>query len=209
MNPALSSLNLRAKGRGARIGIFGGSFNPVHSGHLKLAAFARSELNLDRLVFVPSRQSPIKPKADLLPAWLRVRLLRQAIAKRPGLSVSLCEMKRATPSYTVHTLRYFRKKFGPAAVLYFIAGADTLTDFSRWKSPAEVLKLCRFVVASRPGFSFKKTRWPFIWMPWQMIAVSSTVIRKRLRRGASVEGLVPSGTGKILRTYYKSLKKEV
>ena len=164
-----------------RIGIFGGSFNPVHAGHLKLAGEALSELNLNQVYFVPSRQSPLKKKDDLLPESLRLKQLRAAIKNRPAFKLSLCELKRPQPSYTVDTLRFFSKKFGKRAELYFLSGADTLKNISKWKSLDEIFKLCRFVVMSRPGFRMigpKNIMDRILPLAFDAAPVSSTDIRR-------------------------------
>ncbi len=190
-----------------RIGIFGGSFNPVHNGHLKLAAHAFSELNLDRLIFVPSFHTPLKEKENLLPAGMRLRLLRAAVKKYPGFFVSDCEVRRGGKSFTVETLRFFKKKFGKDATLFFLTGADVLDNLSRWKSLDKVLELSRFVVASRPGAVFKKTNAPVLWMPFEALDISASDIRKRLETKRDIHSLVPSGTAKILQNYYRKRGK--
>jgi len=190
-----------------RVGIFGGSFSPVHKGHMKLAGHAYRELNLDRLFFVPSAHSPLKAKEHLLPDSLRLDLLRAALKNDPHFSVSGCEIQRGGRSFTVDTLRFFRKKFKNRATLFFLAGADVLKSFSRWKSPDKVLELCRFVVMTRPGHrlpSGSKTR-SMLFLPMDALDVSASEIRKRLEKKADVRTLVPSGTAKILRDYYKKI----
>ena len=187
-----------------RIGIFGGSFNPVHCGHVKLAVCARKAFDLDRVIFVPCRRPVLKPVKDLLPASLRVRLLRSAVSKTPGFSVSSCELRRRSPSYTVNTLRHFRKKFGSNVELFFIAGQDTLKDFSLWKSPGEVLKLCRFLVAVRKGFGKSGVEVPVLGLPWKPVKVSSTLIRERLKARRDIRGLVPEETRALLTEYFKA-----
>ena len=163
-----------------RIGILGGSFNPVHAGHLALAKFAHSELNLDHVYFVPSFETPLKSKKELLPAPLRVKFLKKALKSRPEFSVSTCEIDRQGKSYTIDTLKYFHKKIGKKAVLYFLTGMDSLQSISRWKSVEQIFKLCRFVVASRPGFRSEETKFPILQMPFDPLDISSS----RIRRGA-------------------------
>lgn len=170
-----------------RIGIFGGSFNPVHAGHLKLALGAMSELNLERVVFVPSHQNPLKSGAELESAGIRVARLEKAIKKFPYFSLSLCEIRRKGLSYTVDTLRTFKKKFGRKAVLYFLVGADSLKNFSRWKSTEQILRLCRLAVFSRPGFSLpigqagaRHLPAGALYVPMDALDVSSTQIRGSL-----------------------------
>lgn len=185
-----------------RIGIFGGSFNPVHQGHIRLAQEAFSELNLDKIYFVPSRQNPLKEKEGLLQGAVRVRILKAAIRRIPDFFISLCEIRRKGPSFTVDTLKFFKKKFGKNAVFYFLSGTDVLRGIERWKSVDELFKLCHFVVMTRPGYEFKESRRPFIHVPFQALDVSSSEIRQRLKRGQSVRNLVPLGTETLLKNIY-------
>ena len=187
-----------------RIGIFGGSFNPVHHGHLKLAERAVEELNLDRVIFVPSSQTPLKTEA-LFPASLRFKLLQAALKKQPRFSVSPCEIRRGGLSFTVDTLKFFKKKFGKRATLYFLAGADTLKRLPRWKSPAEVLTLCRFVVLTRPGFSLGKMKSPagVSFLALDALPISSSDIRKRLSQGKTVSRWMPREAAALLSQYLR------
>jgi nicotinate-nucleotide adenylyltransferase len=190
-----------------RIGVFGGSFNPVHRGHLRLAEVALSELDLERVLFVPAARNPLKVSEDLLPGALRVRLLKTALRKHPAFAVEDFEVRRGGVSYTVDTLRHLKKKFGTRAVLYFLCGADALRSFSRWKSPDKVLKLSRFVAVTRPGHRWSKRGMRAVqYLPMDALDVSASDIRKRLERGLSVRQLVPEGTMKILQDYYKRKK---
>ncbi len=176
----------------------------MHLGHLKLARAAQAELNLDKLFFVPSHQTPLKSGRELLPVSLRVKLLRAALRNEAHFSISLYETKRKGASFTVDTLRAFRKKFGKRAVLYFLAGADTLENLSRWKSLPEVLRLCRFVVWSRPGARVGRIPDGVIYMPFDALEVSASEIRRRLVSGKSVKGLVPPETVSLLGVYFKA-----
>ena len=161
-----------------RIGVLGGTFDPVHAGHLKLALAAFSQLNLNKVVFVPSRQNPLKPKAPATPSAVRVRLLRSAIWSYPFFEVSGCELRRKGRSFTVDTLKYFKRKHGSRAVLYFLAGADTARDLRRWRSFDRIRKLSRFVVATRPGFRAARLPAGVLSMPFDALDVSSTRIRR-------------------------------
>ena len=148
---------------------------------MKLAVEALSELNLSKVYFVPSRQNPLKKKDDLLPQALRVKRLRAAIKNHPEFKISLCELRRPRPSYTVDTLRLFKKKFGKRTELYFLSGADTLKSLSKWKSLHQVFQLCRFVVMSRPGFRMtgpKKVMDHILRLSFDAAPVSSTEIRR-------------------------------
>ena len=163
-----------------RIGIFGGSFNPVHAGHLKLAYEAMSELNLERVIFVPSHQNPLKNGSEPEPAAARTARLRKAIKKFPFFNLSLCEVRRKGLSYTVDTLRHFKKKFGKKSTLYFLMGADSLKNFGRWKSTKRILALCRLVIFSRPGFPAGPLPQGALYIPMDALDISSTRIRGSL-----------------------------
>ena len=189
-----------------RIGIFGGSFNPVHQGHIRLAQEALSELNMDKIYFVPSCQNPLKEKEDLLPGAVRVRILKAALRRYPDFLISLCEIQRQGPSFTVDTLKFFKKKFGKNAALYFLSGADILAGIERWKSVDELFKLCHFVVMTRPGHPFKKSKRPFMYVPFAALDVSSSEVRQRLERGQSIQSLVPLGTETLLKHIYDKRK---
>ncbi len=178
-----------------KIGIFGGSFNPVHQGHILLAKTALSELNLDKVIFVPSFQTPLKKSVRFLPAEERMRFLKAAIRRVKHFELSDWEIKRGRLTYTIETLKHFRRLYGPGATLYFLAGADTLKNLSRWKSIDSVLKLCRFCVFSRPGYRLRKSiSSRIIWVPMEALDVSATDLRRRVLRGLSLDGLVPQET---------------
>ncbi len=188
-----------------RIGIFGGSFNPVHYGHVLLARRALSALNLDRVYFVPANRNPLKSAAVLLPAALRLRLLRIALRPYPPLLVSDCELRRKGLSFTVDTLEYFRKKF-PGSTLYFLCGADTPRGLARWKNPEKILRLGRFVAMTRPGHALGRQRPGVLELPFDAVDVSASRVREALARGGSVRRWVPAGTEKVLEKYYRKKK---
>ena len=190
-----------------RIGIFGGSFNPVHNGHLRLAERALEELNLEKVIFVPSYQTPLK-KEDLFPASLRLGLLRAAVKKYPRFFVSSCEIQRKGRSFTVDTLRFFKKRFKKNAVFYFLSGADALKNLHRWRSLKQVLALCRFVVMTRPGFSMRplETAGPISFVALDALSISSSDVRARLRQGRPINHLVPSRAADLLVQHFRKTK---
>lgn len=139
-----------------RIGILGGSFDPVHAGHIALAKSAIQELNLQQLYFVPAKKSPFKSHPPLASEQERVAILRNAIRNLPSAKISLAELNRPAPSYTIDTLRTFAKKFA-GDQLFLVMGSDTLTNFHRWKKWREILSFSKLAVAKREGFPIERT----------------------------------------------------
>jgi nicotinate-nucleotide adenylyltransferase len=184
-----------------RIGIYGGSFDPVHLGHLKLAREAVSELNFSKLVFVPSAQNPLKKESGAA-AHERLILLRKAL-KGTGFEVSDCEVRREGPSYTVDTLALFRRRY-PSAILYFLAGTDAAASLKKWKDYRRVLKLGRFIVLTRPGGAKTDPSLATDHLALDALPVSSSRIRARIKRGRSVRGLVPRAIEKDLKRIYQT-----
>ena len=131
-----------------RLGIMGGTFNPIHLGHLMIAEEARQTFHLDKVLFVPSYITPNK-NVNGATAEQRLAMTRLATADNPHFTVSDMEMRRKGNSYTVDTLRFLKKLYGPSYILYFISGTDTIHDLHNWKEPEEILKLCQFVGATR------------------------------------------------------------
>lgn len=146
-----------------RLGLLGGSFNPIHYGHLGIARLAREKLGLDRVLFIPSGDPPHKSDRDLAPAKDRYEMVRLAIADEPTFLLSDIEIRRAGKSYSIDTVRELRKQYGPSTDLYFLIGLDAFVDFDSWRNPRALLEACRFVVISRPGQSFRSlTRLPLL-----------------------------------------------
>ncbi len=171
-----------------RIAIFGGSFNPVHRAHLALAEQALSELNLDRIIFVPCRRSPLKEDTDLIPAAVRVKLLKKAIRGNKYFFLSSAELVRKGASYTVDTLRYFKRRLGKHATLYFLAGADSMKYFNQWRSSDKIPHLCRIAVAARPGSSREAAlKRGFLYLPGKKMEVSASGLRQALKQGRSLK----------------------
>ena len=136
-----------------RIGILGGTFDPIHLGHLLIAEESRITLGLERVLFVPAGRPWLKEGQPLTDAVHRVRMVELATASNPHFQVRRNEVERPGPSYTVDTLGELRAELDPDAELYFILGLDALESFHRWKEPERVLDLCRLVVVGRPGYS--------------------------------------------------------
>lgn len=137
-----------------RIGLFGGTFNPIHNCHLTIAAQIRERLSLDQILFIPAGDPPHKPQDDLAPARHRLEMVRLAIAGHPAFTVSDVEITRLTTSYSIDTVRVLRDHYGPHADLSFIIGLDAFLEFPSWQQAPDLLRLCHFIVVSRTGASF-------------------------------------------------------
>jgi nicotinate-nucleotide adenylyltransferase len=183
-----------------KIGIYGGSFDPVHTGHLLVAQAAVEELGLDKIFFVPVAQSPFKTENQITPAEIRLRLLRLALAGRANCQVDDQETKRGGTSYTIDTLRDYAKRF-PAVELFYLIGADNAAKLNEWREPAELAKLAEFVAVPRPGGATPVFPAPFRGRTLKgfPFGVSSSEIRARLKAGLPVENLVPSAVAEAIR----------
>jgi nicotinate-nucleotide adenylyltransferase len=137
------------------LGLLGGSFNPIHNGHVAIAGLVRDKLRLDRVLFIPAGDPPHKRDGSLAPAKDRYEMVRLAIAGTPSFDLSDIEVRRTGKSYSIETIRALERQFGPSTELYFIIGLDAFLDFHNWKAPLELLQACRFVVVPRPGQSFQ------------------------------------------------------
>jgi nicotinate-nucleotide adenylyltransferase len=183
-----------------KLGLFGGSFDPVHLGHLLVAQAAIEELGLDRLFFIPAAQSPFKPDSRPAAAAARLQLLRLALAGKVNCEIDEQEIRRGGVSYTVDTLRDYAKKF-PGAELFYLIGADHVAHLPEWRAPAELARLAEFVVIPRPGESAADFPAPFCgrWLKGFPLAVSSLEIRARLKTGWPIELLVPPAVAEAIR----------
>ena len=169
-----------------KIGLYGGSFDPIHNGHLILARDALERLDLSKVVFLPARISPHKLDRPPAPPDARCRMVAAAIAGEPQFEMSACEIKREGPSFTIDTVRGFQERF-PEASLYYLIGDDNLTELETWKDIGILRQAAQFVVLSRAGMPFL-SQFPTI---TRHIEISSTEIRSRVARGLSVRYMVP------------------
>ncbi len=180
--------------------ILGGSFDPVHNGHLALARSAREAFGLDQVIFMPAARSPLKQTPTLFDDATRLLLLESALDHQVGLSLSRLEIERGAPSWTVETALALGASEGDP--VFWIIGADCAATLERWHQAADLARLVHFYAAERegqplaasPGF----TVFPFF---CPRVDVSSTLVRQRLRDGLTVEGLVPPRVADILRDF--------
>lgn len=175
-----------------RIGIFGGSFDPVHCGHLLVAQAAMEELSLTRLFFVPAAQSPFKPQSAPAPAHERLRLLRLALAGQTRYAIDEQEVHRGGTSFTIDTVRDYRRRF-PSAQLCYLIGADHVPTLPAWREADQLAALVEFVVIPRPGQPPAVFPAPFRGRELEgfPLGVSSSAIRRRIKAGQPIHGLVP------------------
>lgn len=178
-----------------RLGLFGGSFDPPHLGHLVVAQDVAEFLNLDRLIFLPAGNPPHKLDRSLAPAPLRVEMVRSLAERDARFGVSEVEVSRAGPSYTVDTLRHYRE-LHPEAELFFVMGADQAVTLDSWHEPGEVSALATLVVMARDGTEAPEG--DFLSAPVTRLDISSSAIRARVRNGRPIRYLVPDTVREII-----------
>jgi len=184
-----------------RLGVFGGTFDPVHHGHLVAAEEARHQLDLDQVLFVPAGRPPHKPTRPISPVHHRVRMIELAIAAKPYFALSHVDVERPGVCYTVETLELLRAEWGPGPIFYFVVGTDSLADIPTWYQPQRLIELCELAVARRTGAEVDlvrlEERLPGLrdrihWVPIPLLEISSSDLRARVRAGRPISYLVPS-----------------
>lgn len=186
-----------------RLGVFGGTFDPPHVGHLIVARDVVEALRLDRMLMVPAARPPHKGSdgATPSPAEVRLEMLRAAVADDPLLDVEDMELRREGPSYTVDTLEALRERH-PHDALHMVIGVDQLAGLATWRRPEAVARLARLAVLARAGADPRAVdpgvKVPFDVVPVTRVDVSSTAIRHRVRDGRSVRYLVPEAVSRII-----------
>ena len=207
----------------ARLGIMGGPFDPIHYGHLVTAEAARTEFDLAAVIFVPAGHPPHKKDHRLTPARHRYLMTVLAVATNPWFEVSRVEIDRPGYSYTIDTVQEFRRRYGEATELYFITGADAILEILTWHRVNDLLGLCQFIAATRPGYHLdglgqvlasltpeERGRIHLLEVP--ALAISSTDVRERVRRGRSIKYLLPEAVEHYIyknRLYLENGEEEV
>ncbi len=199
-----------------RIGLFGGTFDPIHWGHLRSAEEVREALSLDRILFIPASRPPHKKGQHTTPAHHRLQMVRLAVKKNPRLRVSTVEIKRGGVSYSIDTLRYYARAVKGSNSYYFILGSDAFREIASWKNFRDIFPLCHFVVTSRPGsgnsnslrqtpvavqklfcYDLKRRIYrhrsgtDLYFVKLTDIAISASGVRRRVQEGKSIRYLVP------------------
>lgn len=180
-----------------RIGVFGGTFDPPHIGHVRVAMDVANALELDRLLWIPARRSPLKSHGPATPDPVRLEMVRAAASEDPRFEVDTRELERPPPSYTVHTLEELRRELGPEVRLFLILGFDQYRLFARWHEPDRIRRLATVVVIDRDGHGLEDGS-DALTVPVRRVDVSATEVRARAARGESVEDDVPAGVAAII-----------
>lgn len=182
-----------------RLGLMGGTFDPVHYGHLVIAETARVELGLERVIFIPATSPPHKTERTVSSAVHRYEMVVAATASNPHFFMSRIEMERVGPSYTVDTLRQFRAEGGSEQELFFITGADSILEILTWRHHEDVIRLATFIAVTRPGYDLGRLERvlpaPYLSqvrvLHAPLVDISSTDLRARVRAGRPIRYLVP------------------
>jgi nicotinate-nucleotide adenylyltransferase len=192
-----------------RIGILGGTFNPIHNGHLALAAAAKEEFALDKIIFLPSGKPPHKDK-EIADKEDRYNMVKLAIKGGPDYTISRLELDREGYSYAVDTFNVLKKAFGKSVKLFYIMGLDSINEILSWKKPLELFKLCEFIVGTRQGTrvrTFKRlVKFPPLEKEVDKIHlielkedISASDIRQKIKKGKSVEKIVPKAVSDYIK----------
>ena len=193
------------------IGVMGGTFDPIHIGHLAVGEEARERLNLAMVLFVPAGQPWLKPNIPISAAEHRLQMVRLAIANKPYFKLSTMEIERAGPSYTVDTIAELLGQLGAGDELFFILGWDNLAELPQWKEPGRLIKMCRLVAVPRPGYplpalkaleaSIPGLSQRVMLMDKPEIDISASAIRDRVAQGLSIHHLVPEPVERYIKEH--------
>jgi nicotinate-nucleotide adenylyltransferase len=194
------------------IGVMGGTFDPIHNGHLAVAEEVRSRLDLAEVLFVPAGQPWLKASSPISAAEHRIQMVRLAIADKPHLKLSTMEIERSGATYTVDTIAELQAQLGAENDLFFILGWDSLAELPQWKEPSRLITMCHLVVVPRPGYPRPDLKalealipglsQRVILMDKPEMDISASEIRDRVARGLSISHLVP----KLVESYIKRYK---
>lgn len=191
-----------------RIGVFGGTFDPIHNGHIMIAEEVFKELSLDKIIFVPANIPPHKLHTKIANAEDRYNMTKLAVGYNENFEVSDIEINRQGPSYSIDTIKGLKKNFNDTAEFYFIIGSDSIPELKYWKDVNGLLKIAKFVVVNRPRYSFKGIPKGALRIQLRGIDISSSKIRNRIREKESIDSMVPEDVKKyiIKRRLYRNEK---
>lgn len=190
-----------------RLGILGGTFDPIHHGHLLAAQEAHYQLCLDRVLFVPAGSPHHKPEQPVTAPHHRLRMIELAIAGKVHFGISQVDLDRPAPCYTLDTLRLLRAEIGTGIEFLFLIGSDSLADIRNWHRPSQILELCDLAVVRRPGFGFDlkalEAQIPGLtehlhWIQMPLLEISSSNLRQRVKSGKPISYLVPGAVERYI-----------
>lgn len=193
----------------SRIGVMGGTFDPIHYGHLVAAEAARSEFGLEKVIFIPAGRPPHKQSQTITDPEHRYRMTVLATSSNHSFEVSRLEVDKVGLTYTYDTIKDLKRLYGEDCAIYFITGADSVLELLTWYKIQELLTLCKFIAVTRPGFDNKdleqkieeissKYDGEIICIEMPLLAISSTDIKKRLRNGKPIKYLLPEAVEKYI-----------
>jgi len=193
------------------IGVLGGTFDPIHNGHIIVAEEVRARLNLAEVLFVPAGQPWLKEARPILAAEHRVQMVRLAIADKPCWKLAAMEVGRPGPSYTVDTITELQAQLGTGDELFFILGWDNLAQLPQWREPSRLIEMCRLVAVPRPGYSLPDLNSleavipglsrRLILLEEPEIDIDATEIRDRVAQGLPISHLVPEPVDDYIRQH--------
>ena len=194
-----------------KIGVLGGTFDPIHMGHLRVAEEVTARLNLSETIFMPAGQPWLRADSLISPAEHRVEMLRLALAGKPHFKLSTMEVDRPGPTYTVDTMAELKRQLGPAVELFFILGGDNLTQLPQWHEPSRLIELCRLVAVPRVGYpdidlssldaAIPGLSGRVILLDEPCIDINASIIRQRVARGLSIQNLIPEAVERYIKEY--------
>ncbi|MDD5510247.1 MAG: nicotinate-nucleotide adenylyltransferase [Dehalococcoidales bacterium] len=192
-----------------KIGVLGGTFDPVHNGHLAVAGEVEVKLGLDEVLFVPAAQPQLRTGGPVSAGEHRIRMVRLAINGKPCYRLSLVEIERAGPSYTVDTIAQLRSQIEEGDELFFILGWDNLAELPRWREPTRLISMCRLVAVPRPGGPLPDLNSLEVFIPGltrnvillqsPRVDISASEVRRRVAQGLSIRHLVPGPVADYIR----------
>jgi len=191
-----------------KLGIMGGTFDPIHNGHLATVEFVRKKLGLEKVLFIPAYVAPHKIGGEFAPVDDRYKMTELAITSNPYLELSDIELRRQGVSYTYDTVVALQEQYGSEYELFFIIGADSVAELASWHRVREIMQVCTFVAATRPGFALTVDKVietfgdlgekRILWVDTPEVDISSTEIRERVKKGHSIKELVPKAVAEYI-----------
>lgn len=174
-----------------KIGILGGTFNPIHNGHIRLAKDARSKLDLDKVIFIPSYAPPHKSSEGIVSPQDRLHMVKLAIKDESGLEASDIEIKLKGTSYSINTIKELKREYGDGVEIFFIAGSDYADELDTWKDIEDLKRLCNFIIATRPGYKLEEEPPNTTAIEVDTPDISASQIRELVKGGEGFEEHLP------------------